>query len=375
MNKKILIILLVGLLVFSSISWAINNEIKIKQRKLKEIQSELNELNNKISVNKNEQEKILNEVYGLETKVRSLEKAIESLNIEIQKITDEIKSKEEELEKENIVLNKKKDLLAKRLRVMYKAGQIGYIEVLLGSDNWSDLLNRLDMVKTLVKHDQELITEVKDKINTIKNIKSSLKQKNITLNETKVELGSNREDLEYQIKLLKNKKYELKQNQLAMEQLEDQLVRDANRVKEIIKNLELKATYVGGKMMWPVPSNYTITSAFGYRIHPIYKKRKLHTGLDIDLVTGDSVVAANNGTVVYSDWLGTYGKAVMIDHGGGYVTLYAHNSSLLVSPGEEVNRGQAIAKGGNTGASTGSHLHFEVRINGEYKDPLEYLKK
>ena len=145
----------------------------------------------------------------------------------------------------------------------------------------------------------------------------------------------------------------------------------------MIKNLLTKQKYVGGTMTWPCPSSYTITSAFGNRKHPILRKYKMHTGIDIGASKGASIVAANSGTVImaYYDKKG-YGNVVVIDHGGGISTLYAHCSKILVKVGAKVKAGQNIAKVGSTGLSTGNHLHFEVRVNGEPKDPMKgYLSK
>ena len=124
-------------------------------------------------------------------------------------------------------------------------------------------------------------------------------------------------------------------------------------------------------MSWPVQGR--ITSPFGYRIHPILKTKELHTGIDIAATSGTTVVAANGGTVIKSGWNNSYGNLLMIDHGGGIVTLYAHNSSLLVRVGDVVSKGQAVSKVGSTGMSTGPHLHFEVRVNGQYKNPMDWL--
>nr|WP_252187509.1 M23 family metallopeptidase [Anaeromonas gelatinilytica] len=134
--------------------------------------------------------------------------------------------------------------------------------------------------------------------------------------------------------------------------------------------------YVGGVYKWPVPGHNRISSPFGNRIHPISGSKSFHTGIDISYggQYGTTVVAANSGKVIFSGWKGTYGKAVMIDHGGQMVTLYAHNQSLLVNVGDNVSAGQAIALGGSTGNSTGPHLHFEVRKNGKYMNPISYLK-
>ena len=111
------------------------------------------------------------------------------------------------------------------------------------------------------------------------------------------------------------------------------------------------------------------------RNHPILKVPKMHTGIDIGAGSGTDILAANAGTVITAGWNNSYGYMVMIDHGGGIVTLYAHASKLLVSTGNVVARGQTIAKVGSTGMSTGPHLHFEVRLNGVYKNPLDYVSR
>jgi murein DD-endopeptidase MepM/ murein hydrolase activator NlpD len=126
-----------------------------------------------------------------------------------------------------------------------------------------------------------------------------------------------------------------------------------------------------GQMIWPV--NGRLSSRFGYRIHPISKVRKLHTGIDIAAGSGTSIKAADAGTVVFAGWRGGYGKTIIVSHGSGLATLYAHQSALLVGSGARVGKGQVIGKVGSTGYSTGPHLHFEVRKNGSPVDPLSYL--
>ena len=126
-------------------------------------------------------------------------------------------------------------------------------------------------------------------------------------------------------------------------------------------------------MTWPAPGIYRITSPFGYRIHPILNTKKLHTGIDIGVPQGTKIVAAQSGTIIYSDWYGGYGMVIMIDHGGGIVTLYGHNSKLIAKVGQKVDKGDAVSLSGTTGLSTGPHLHFEVRVNGQYVDPLTYV--
>jgi murein DD-endopeptidase MepM/ murein hydrolase activator NlpD len=165
------------------------------------------------------------------------------------------------------------------------------------------------------------------------------------------------------------KKKDVESNNKLLEQYIDGLEAEANRLTAIIIAMQSDEAYVGGDFLWPVPGYKKVTSEFGERVHPILKTKKLHTGMDIGAPSGTNVVAANAGRVMKAGWNDSYGYLVMIDHGGGIVTLYAHNSSLLVSDGDIVTRGQVISKVGSTGMSTGPHLHFEVRINGEYQDP------
>ncbi|MBA4370011.1 MAG: hypothetical protein C0418_00320 [Coriobacteriaceae bacterium] len=128
-----------------------------------------------------------------------------------------------------------------------------------------------------------------------------------------------------------------------------------------------------GTMSWPVPASSRITSYYGWRTHPILRTRRFHHGLDIGAPSGSAIVAAGTGEVIWAGWRGGYGKVVMIDHGEGCVTVYAHMSSIGVSVGQAVDQGQRIGAVGSTGLSTGPHLHFEVRANGESRNPLEYL--
>lgn len=116
-----------------------------------------------------------------------------------------------------------------------------------------------------------------------------------------------------------------------------------------------------------------ITSEFGYRIHPIFGTRKLHTGIDIGVSEGTAVFAAKEGIVTTADWEGGYGKSVVIKHGDGLTTRYAHNSKLLVKPGTRVNQRQQIALSGSTGFSTGGHVHFEIIFNGKYQNPRDFV--
>ena len=152
-----------------------------------------------------------------------------------------------------------------------------------------------------------------------------------------------------------------------------------NQITEIEKEIRILAIanvsekYVGGTMAWPTPGYTRITSQFGMRTHPITGIYKLHTGVDLGAPYGSNFIAANDGLVTYAGYNAAYGNMVIIDHGGGVTTLYAHGSEILVNVGDMIYQGTPVLKVGSTGYSTGPHAHFEVRIGGEYVQPLDYI--
>lgn len=145
-------------------------------------------------------------------------------------------------------------------------------------------------------------------------------------------------------------------------------------INEMMKQLS-KAAYVGGTFTWPVPGCTKITDPFGPRIHPITKKKSTHTGVDIGAPYGTKIVAANTGTVIISGYNYAYGNYVVIDHGGGYSTLYGHMSKIAAKKGANVKKGAVIGYVGSTGLSTGNHCHFEIRKNGVAENPMNHFTK
>ena len=176
--------------------------------------------------------------------------------------------------------------------------------------------------------------------------------------------------------VIEAKKAEIAKNNEEIDKMIDELQADADAMTNTIINAGSSSgnsQYIGGVLAWPTPSTSYITSPFGYRTHPISGTYKFHTGIDIGASRNSAIIAANDGKVILSGWNGGYGKCIVVDHGGGITTLYAHCNSLYVGVGAYVSRGQTIAAVGSTGNSTGPHLHFEVRVNGSYKNPLNYV--
>ena len=170
------------------------------------------------------------------------------------------------------------------------------------------------------------------------------------------------------------KKKEVQANTDSLAAQYDAVKKEADAISETLKVLQSSNTkYIGGAMCWPSQASTRITSPFGWRYLSLLGGRNYHTGVDIGAAGGTNILAANSGKVIKAGWNNSYGYMVMVDHGGGIVTLYAHSSKLLVKTGDVVARGQAIALIGSTGMSTGNHLHFEVRVNGAYQNPLNYI--
>ncbi len=374
--KQAMIYALVVLLTVTTIGGVVvfaNDDIQ-------NIQSEIDDVNSKIKdieADKKEKNqyknKIVGEIKTTETSIAKLESNIAGLNVEIEQTEAAVATTTTELlqAEQNIAVYE--ELLGKRLRAMYKTGQVGYLEVLLRAKDFTDLLNRVDMVQKIYQHDTDLVNFMVGQRNKVEENKDSLEHLQAKLEGDLEQVVESKRELKYQVAIMEDQRNEISLDIKALEEQEDELKSDADRLKEVLKNLQMKTKYVGGKMVWPTPGYYRITSPFGNRIHPIYKTPKLHTGIDIAISKNKPIVAAQGGIVIYSGWYGGYGKVVMVDHGGGIVTLYAHNNSLKVTVGTSVKAGDTLALSGSTGNSTGPNLHFEVRKDGEYVDPTKYV--
>lgn len=336
----------------------------VSAESLSDIRKKIEQKEEELEKGEKQEKSLASQVTELEEELGELEAAIAEGEIKLVKLEKELEKAKKKLEIQNKNLNA-------RLRNMYKSGSIGFLDVLLDSGSFSEFLTNLDLVKRIYSSDQNFMDELQEAHDEVEDKKNKVE----TL---QAELKASKSTKERQKANVEAKKKEIAASNEETEKMIDELQADADALVAKIQS-ESKSTssetskYDGGEMAWPVPSCHTITSYFGYRIHPIYGYSKLHTGLDIGASYGASIVAANSGTVIMAGWYGGYGNCVIIDHGGGITTLYGHNSSLSVSYGQTVSRGQHIANAGSTGNSTGPHCHFEVRVNGNYVNPLNYL--
>ena len=318
----------------------------------------------------------LEEIEQISTKIEQKRKEISNLEIQEISLINVIEKEEEKLNETTKRYEEEKLLLEKRLVVMYEMGKLNTLDVLLNSKNISDFLSRYFLLSEIGKADQTLVNNVKKDKDQTESITKSLNKK-------KNELEKDKEEKEkYEISL--NNMEILKNNKISnLNEEEIKLYQDIENYRQEIANVEaeikeialknLGKKYIGGDFIWPTPGYVNITSAFGMRTHPITGIYKLHSGMDIGAPMGTNFLAANDGVVVKAGYNSAYGNMVMIDHGGGVITLYAHGSSIEVKEGDVVKQGQPVLKVGMTGYATGPHAHFEIRLNGEYLNPADYI--
>ena len=398
MNKKIIcIILIIAILEYfctfvfaeNSLTNTVTNEIASDtidgqteelRKQNEEMNNKINETNEKLEYVKEELSDTMLKVQETEDKVLEYEKQVKELGQKMNELQSSIDEATANLEIASQDYNAKSDMLAQRLVAMYEAGDTSYLDVLLKSSSLTDFLSRYYAIEELTKYDSELIDRVEKEKNNIeqtrekleaeqaeiKIVKAKSEQTTLLLNNMKTLQQSYVERLSAGEKTLQEQITAYKKEQA---EIQAKILEATNT---IVPNIQ----YTGGEMLWPVAASGTvITSNYGVREHPIQGVVKQHTGLDIGGAdTGTPIVAALDGVVTHAGWLGGYGNCVMISHGNGVVTLYGHGNKVLTEVGKQVKQGETIMELGSTGNSTGPHCHFEVRINGNYANPLNYVK-
>lgn len=318
----------------------------------------------------------------------------ERLEEEVAQLRSEISVKEGEIAQTQADYDEQQALLANRMQESYKHGDLFFLEMLFSAKNIEDLIARTTLVQRVIRQDEEISAELKSTQLSLEKAKTELDRILEAVNTKRQEAAAE----EKRLKTLRSQHASKLNEQKAAQDNKAALMAESKENAEKLRQLaemeeaesakiakELYGSgsgYYAGIMAWPVPGFYRVSSPFGYRIHPILGTKKLHTGIDIgrnldppQSIDGAAIVAAESGKVIYAGYRSGYGNTVMIDHGNGIVTLYAHQQSggIKVSLGQQVDKGQRIGTVGSTGLSTGPHLHFEVRVNGTCVDPMKYL--
>ncbi len=353
-----------------------DSELDNLENQKSELESGIENSNNQIEIINEDMSNEVAEITELNQKIHEKKLEIETLEAQEINLNKYVEAAEKEYEKSSEKYSRQKDLLEKRMVIMYEMGETSFLDILLNSRNISDFLSNYYIINEITNADIDLLQKVEDEKLYNKELTDILDSKKKELEESRKTREKNAIALE-NMSVIRNSRIDNLSEEEAdlqrkIEEYQNQ-INDIEREIRVLALARISERYVGGSMAWPVPGYTRITSQFGMRTHPITGIYKLHTGVDIGAPMGADFIAANDGVVSYAGRNGAYGNMVIIDHGGGITTLYGHGSQILVSTGQTVNKGDPVLKVGSTGYSTGPHAHFEVRINGEYVQPLDYI--
>lgn len=349
-------------------------KIKEKQAELEQIQDQMGSKKQRVDQARQKARNAHQELREVESALAVVEGELSQIQGNLSKVEDKISENEDFLHQAEIRLGERTDAYNLRVRNIYMHGQVNYLDVLLGAKDFSDFTTRFELLMRIIRNDISLIKEIKQDRAEVKSQQDKLQVDKMEMRKLRDEAMAKKEVVasHRQQRRVVFEQAATERNQEEREY--NDLMATSQRITEMIKRLEAGGKAIGkgtGAMQWPVRG--PITSPFGWRTHPIFGTQKFHSGIDIASDYGVPVAAADEGVVISSGWLGGYGYAVIIDHGSGTSTLYAHNSELHVRVGDAVYKGQTIALIGSTGYSTGPHCHFEVRRHGETVNPLNYL--
>lgn len=376
--RKILCVVLAFLICsFSVISYVQAEEVPDLQTKQEELKNQIDEATGELENVQDELSENLKQVQKLDERIASSQTELDELNTKITDLQNSIDEVEEKLKEAEEKYKRQKEILEVRLVAMYETSDTQYLDVILSSRSITDFLSNYFLITELANYDTELLEDMKAQ-------KEKIELDKKKLDNTKEQYAQIKQNQTKTAKILENTKI-VRENYIAklsdkekdVQAQIDEYNRQFEEVNKEILSLALEGIdtkYIGGELAWPIPGYTRITSKYGMRTHPITGVYKLHTGVDVSAPMGANFVAANDGIVTKAGYNGAYGNMVIIDHGGGVSTLYAHGSEIMVQVGDMVKRGETVVlKVGSTGYSTGPHAHFEVRLNGEVTDPLPYI--
>jgi septal ring factor EnvC (AmiA/AmiB activator) len=383
------------------------SELKTEAASIQKKSSETNAL---IKHTKEKKVLIQKEIDSVDQKLLDAsEELLETSN----KLNETEKKLSESTEKLSVARKEKEkqhDMCKKRMRSLYENGKNSYVKLLLDSHDFSEFIKRCDYINYILQYDTKAFNNLQNCENIIQTELQNIQEKHKQIEKLVSEKQECQDNLEKMLEQKRNTMENITQDLDKYKKQLDELEISSCKIEKMIKQAEIakaaelaKANakrsvkkdnnasnvnntnnngtnnkicvkYTAGKLLWPVPGKYLISSGYGSRTNPISKRTEFHSGIDIPAPTGTKIIAADTATVVYAGNINGYGLTIILNHGEGISTLYGHNSKLCVVTGQCVQRGATIALAGSTGYSTGSHCHFEVRVNGKHTNPNNYIK-
>lgn len=391
MRKKILSCILMCLII---VSFSINvfsvdenqetnstAENKTLEEQQKELNTKIDESNTKLEYVQGEMGETLKKVEELNDSITDYEAQYSDLENQITTLENQIKTGSAQIQEIQEEYDRKEKILKRRTVALYEAGETTYLDFLLTSKSIVEFLSNYFMISEIIEYDNNLLEELAYKRTKLEEAKQKQEEQEKELRVAKNKINSTNILLNNTKILKENYMMKLTDEEKALqEQIAQYKEEQADLERKILASINWTGTmsikFTGGVMVWPIAMEGTyITSGYGNRLHPIQGVYKNHAGIDISgsNVNGTPVVAAADGVVTYAGWIGGYGNCIIINHGSGIVSLYGHGSETVATVGQVVKQGDIIMKVGSTGNSTGPHVHFEIRKNGEVVDPIPYL--
>jgi len=372
-----------------------SDSIKEKQQQISQAQDEQKKLQKGLSDVKKMKQELEKSKSNLEDYITQLDGDLNVVNQRINELQAVIDETQEALDEATEDLNEavrveteQYEAMKVRIQFMYEKGDNFFLDAIFGAESFSDILNRANYFEELAAYDRKKLDEYVLNRQMVEVCKQEIEAKKATLDEAMAQQEQEQNNLEILIgekeQQINAVSYDISNKEAAIKDYEDEL----NAMATVISQLEqqvleekraiaaangVNLSYDGGAFCWPAPSYTRISSPFGYRNHPTLGVQLFHNGVDLASPSGSKILCAYDGIVVAADYTSVMGNYIMVDHGDGLYTVYMHASALYVSKGDVVIKGENIAAVGSTGRSTGPHLHFSVRKNGEYVDPMAYI--
>ncbi len=387
MRKRLYRLISSVLVIFMVLSCPISpqatDDISDAQKKKDEMEAELKDTKSKLD--KLESLKSDTQAY-----IKEMDIYLNEINDNIYLLEQDVVAKQADIEKTKSEIDAAEidialqyESMKLRIQYMYENGDNSYMDILFASGDISEILNKAEYLVEILEYDRDMMAKLQNTKELIEASKVRLESDLAALNDSKKEAEEEKAAVE---ELVREKEAQLSytnseivsKEEAIKRQLEDiaeqeKLIDELKRIEEERKKKATQLTYDGGAMMWPTPGSTRISSPFGNREDPFTGVLSFHSGIDIAAPIGTPIYAAYNGEVAWSNYSSSAGNWIGIDHGNGLYTIYMHMSKLIANVGDKVSTGDLIGLMGSTGRSTGSHLHFSVRLNGEYQSPLSYV--
>lgn len=377
----------------SASQFADNKDVIAYQQSIKDLEAKQKELKDKLKDVQSDRYSAQQQsayyyelILSTEKKIETAQNLLDALTVQIGEKENAIAEKEVEITEKTAEVNATREKFLLMIRAQYESENTDALSVVIGADDMSDLLSRVENAANLLSYNSKLLEKFKTEKQQLEDMKSVLESAKTELESTKAEQETYAEELLKEQSALEEQKGDSDRYIASLRKTEAQITAEYEaarkaedeenaRLENLLKQLAKasQSEYVGGKFIWPCDlSVKRISSTYGYRTYYIYGKKvtDFHRGIDIPSAVGTDIYAAQTGKVVVAERHSSYGNYIVVDHGGGISTLYAHCSKLLVKVGDTVKQGDHIAEMGATGNVTGPHLHFEVRVDGKIQDPI-----